>query len=257
MKAVQIFIVSYAKDFKWLNFNLRSIRKHARGFRGVTVLVPQQDAQMAIQFCAPFGAAVATFKEEPGKGFNHHQAMVCHADLYANGAQYVLHTDSDCIFTESVTPDDYFTDGKPQLMIERYDRVLGGGTPDQAIWKDPTERALGFQCDFECMRRHPAVHPVDLYIHFRAYMNTQHGDFVQYVLSQKNDFPQGFSEFNALGAFALARFRDRYAIIEKGKDPEPKNKLEQSWSRFGWPENANEHAAKFAEICARLTALTA
>lgn len=60
-----------------------------------------------------------------------------------------------------------------------------------------------------------------------------HGlSFLSYVLTQKPNYPQGFSEFNALGSWVLKNARDNYHIIDVGAHPEqrPKEKLLQMWS---------------------------
>lgn len=166
----------------------------------------------------------------PNKGFNHHQAMKCYAEVFCPSADFILHTDSDCMFTAPVTPDDYFVNGKPALIKHSYEnlRLLQDGA---AHWQIPTERALGLKVTYEVMRRHPAVHPAFIYPELRKHIEgIHHTPFTDYVLKQQNTYPQGFSEFNALGAYALANYSEEYHWIDSEFEEQPTPKLHQFWS---------------------------
>jgi len=145
-----------------------------------------------------------------------------------------LHTDSDCVFTEPVTPEDYFWIQlmsppiyQPVMLIEEFSRLSGNP------WQRPTELALGQTVKFETMRRHPQVNPRGIYADMRGHMEHWHSmPFTKYVMAQKADFPWGFSEHCTIGAFALYShlWRDKYHWIDVAKDPRPKDKLAQFWS---------------------------
>ncbi len=237
-RRVEILIVSYAKDVEWCRFNLASIRKYARGFSGVKVLVPVGDAHffepMAEQQSTPeTPIVVKTYKPNAGAEFNHHQAMKCYADVWCPEADFILHTDSDCIFTEPVTPDDYFVDGRPILLKERYANFNGQGP---VIWQKPTEEAIGVKCEWETMRRHPAVHYRNIYGSVRDCIEKRHSmPFTEYVVTRgKGGYPDlGFSEFNTLGSFAEYFFSGSYHVIELPSDNVPPAKLSQAWSWEG------------------------
>lgn len=176
---------------------------------------------------------VRTYKPNAGAEFNHHQAMKCYADIWMPRSQYVLHTDSDCIFTEPVTPTDYIVNGKPILLKERYSNFNNEGP---ACWQKPTEEALGIQCLWETMRRHPAVHFIDIYPMLRAHIEVMHSmPFTEYVVTRgTGGYPNlGFSEFNALGAFVDRWFSSKYHIIELPSENIPSAKLSQAWSWGG------------------------
>jgi len=236
---VTIFLISFGRDLPWAERCLRSIKKFASGFHAVSVLVPTRDEAAFFAVCEKNGATLFTFDEAKDKGFNHHQALICCGDLYAQGADFVLHVDSDCAFLEPVTPEDYFVDGKPVLVIASYERLRQLQSPS-AQWQYHTERALGFHCPYETMCRHPAVHPVETYPALRECMEANHKiPFLTYVLNQKNSFPQGFSDFNAVGAFAWEKKRDLYHWVDF--ETPVKNKLFASWSHYIYRDPARAH----------------
>lgn len=155
----------------------------------------------------------------------HHQVMKCHADLWCEGADFVLHTDSDCVFKEPVTPEDYFVNEKPVMLMEPYSKLVNNP------WQIPTQNTLKRFVTHEFMRRHPQVNPIQVYAGLRECVRELHNKpFDDYVLSLKPDFPWGFSEHNVIGAYAWLAYRDNYHWIDLSKDKRPKDKLIQFWS---------------------------
>lgn len=248
---VDILIASYARDYDWCEFNLRSIVKFATGFHGVTLLVPSHDAALFLKLEQKYTrpelpVLVKHYVVMPGKEFNHHQAMKCYADVFCPQADFILHTDSDCIFTAPVTPDDYFVDGKPVLLKRAYADIASSGSEHAGSiwWQAQTERALGFPCPYETMRRHPAVHPKWIYSWLRSHIERIHlTPFTDYVLKQKEAALQGFSEFNALGSFAHEFHENDYHWIDQQFEADPPKKLHQNWS---WTQGGA--ASKKSEI---------
>lgn len=222
-----IYIVTYAKDAPWLTHCLRSIVKFAAGFSGTTVLAPRRDEAAFTVLCAQNGADLKLFDEAPPPlGHLHHNVMKCSADMVCPFDDFFCHIDSDCIFREPVTPEDYFVGGKPVLLMESYAR-LGGAVP----WKPIVDNALHVDAQYEFMRRHPAVHYRELYAQTRDWVYDVQGvPFTEWVLRQRPVFPCGFAEFDTLGEVAWQRFNDRYHFIDVGRHPYPRSKLIQFWS---------------------------
>lgn len=225
----EILIVTWSKDIEYLKFNLRSIGKFCSGFEGTTLLVAEQEAGLFDPLASDFGCRLCTYKrvDDPRLWHLHHQAQKCCADLHCPEADFVLFTDSDCVFTEPVTPDEYFVDGKPVLLMEAFSRLAGNP------WKPTVDRALCIDAQYELMRRHPAVHYREMFEEFRQRVESCHKtDFMSYVLSCKSDFPWGLSEFASLGAFVhwSNMWRDKYHFIDVATMPRPKDKLAQFWS---------------------------
>lgn len=228
----QLFIVSHAKDANWLDWCLQSIRKFCTGFEGVTVVAPTADQLVLGGICGANGARLRLFDQAPPpKCHLDHNVQKCCADLWCPDVDYICHIDSDCVFREPATPEDYFVDGKPVLLVQTYaslERQFNGFP-----WRHVVERTLKMPVTWETMRRHPMVNPVSLYPHVRTTVERVNGQsFRDYVLAQKPDYPSGFAEFNTLGAVVMdsSEWRNRYHIIDVGCNPYPRTKLIQFWS---------------------------
>lgn len=199
----EIFLVSFRRDFEFATYCLRSIKKFCTGFAGTTVLVPHTDAEMFGPICAETGAKLRTFLEMPGKGMLHHELCILESDIWCPEAEYILHVDSDCCFIRPTTPDDYFVEGRPVMLRERFEDFKQYET--RYSWKKCVEEALGFPVEWETMVRHPAIFDRRVYRETRFIIERGHSvPVTQYVLSKKNDFPQTFAEFPTLGAVALS-----------------------------------------------------
>jgi hypothetical protein len=227
----RILIVSYLGDKPWLDYCLRSIRKFCTGFDGTTIVVASDEMGDFEQLSEEYGAELHGYERDANsaKWHLHAQAQKCLADLYCPETDYILHTDSDCVFTEPVTPADYFgPDGLPVMLYEAYARLQG------CPWQPVVEAVLKHPVFFEFMRRHPQVNPRGLYADFRRAIElTHHVPFVDYVLSRKPDFPWGWTEHNLLGAFAYysPKWHGQYHWIDLAKSPNPHEKLSQFWSK--------------------------
>lgn len=230
---VDILIATCVKDMAYLEYCVRSIHKFCNGFNKLVLVVGADEESHFRKFSE--GAVIKTYQRpaEPIKYQIAAQAQKCMADIYCE-ADFILHMDSDCVFTEPVKPEDYFlfllmypVIPTPIMLYEHYSNLPGNP------WKAPTERALGFPVDKELMRRHPQVNPRGVYPAMRSHIEkVHHMAFEQYVLSCKADFPWGFSEHNCIGAFAIAsrEFNTKYHWWDVSQIPRPKDKLAQFWS---------------------------
>jgi len=196
-----IVIRSYYRDFGWLRYCLRSIERFCSGFNHVLLVVPKSSQERIHR--TPFDGVELSFCPDYADDYLGQQVTKLYADTISD-ADYIVHIDSDCTFRVPVQPADLFCDGRPQLMI----------TPNKFFhinppWQGETERALGFQVEYDYMRRHPHIYPRWLYGELRAHIRSVHGrELADYVLAQP---PQGFSEFNALGGLAHRRFPDEFS----------------------------------------------
>ena len=43
---IDIFYKSYAKDFEWLYYSLRSIKKYLTGYNKIIIVIPEQDRNL-------------------------------------------------------------------------------------------------------------------------------------------------------------------------------------------------------------------
>lgn len=250
---VWVLYVTFARDREWMEYSLKSFKKYCKGFAGVTIVVPEWDVQSFLPLEA-YGTPecpvwIKNFAEYPGRGFVHHLAMKCCADIFCPEADMVLHMDPDCLFSAPTDPQDYLVDGKPVLVIEPFE-VLKMVHPARYNWKAGVEQALKFEVSHETMCRHPAIHHTILYKKMREHMESVHlTPFIDYVIKQKNSYPQGFSEYPTLGACAMQFYSKYYHFIDRkdqGDKADPVSHVWQGWSYEG--VNADHNKKKIREL---------
>jgi len=201
MKA-DIFIRSYAGDFEWLSYCLRSIKKYGNGFGEVHIAVPIND----IGSVPVLGGEEVHGVTDRTDGYMAQQITKLHADEFCT-AEYVLHVDSDCIFTKDFSPLDFFLDAKPVLLKEEC----------ESIWRDITEKHLGWHDKSEYMRRLPIIYPRWMYKPFRDWMQKKHNMSVSdYVIQQSG---REFSEFNTFGQWAYKFYPDAFSWLQPHELP--------------------------------------
>jgi len=215
--STELLYVTFKRDMDFLRYSLKSVEKYAHGFSGVTIVVPESERGL-------YGwvkkANVIYMPEPEGKGFLWHMAMKCRADEIVHSANAILLMDADCLFWQNATPADFFVDGKPIIVRERYADLKN---PNRKLWQKAVELAIGVKPEFETMVRHPSVHLREVFSSARAAVE-KHAKkpFMDYVLSCQGEFPQTFAELNLLGHVALTQFRDRYSPVDY--DPKRDNR---------------------------------
>jgi hypothetical protein len=230
MPSVEILLVTFKRDYALTRYALYSIRKFATGFKAVKVVVPTTDEELFKPLEKEFGVVIKTITEAPGKGMLEHLVAKCWADRFCE-SDYILHMDSDCIFTEPVTPLDYFRNDLPVLVCRLYSKV---NEPGHSRWKQVTEDVLKMNVDYDYMVRHPAVHVREVYEKLRQHVvRVQKMPFREFVVSGRNEYPQTFCEFVSLGQIARMEFPERYHFEDISDRPEPKNKMTQGWTHGG------------------------
>lgn len=240
---VHILIVTYEKDLPWLHYCLRSIEKFTKGFQGTTIAFPRHSEEAFRKTTEGFDVELFPYNETKGKGFVQHEAMMGKADLICPGSAYVLHMDSDCIFTTPTGPEHYFTAGLPQYLYRSYESLseedpLRPGSKvisDCVQWLKPTEAQLGFKVPHAyTMCRHPTVFPGTFYPAYRAHIEKVHGKrFMDYFMEGRNEFPQDRMDFTAMGAFAFYRMKAAFRWIDICREPYPKDRMKAFWSHGG------------------------
>lgn len=235
----EIFIVSVAKHFNHLQYALRSIQKFAHGFSCCRVLIPRCDfgkfdeqvLTFVPDFKNGFPIIVDGFDEWPNQGFLSHMYAIMCAEQWCPDANFILHFDSDCTFTEPVTPEDYFVNGKPVLMYADFGWLCSTVQGNLIMWQEATFNAIGGPVEIETMRRHPAVHYRELYPLARAAIEKHTGKgMVEFMREQRNEYPQSFVEFVTLGNVAHRTMRDKYHWINQQTEGFPPSKLHQAWT---------------------------
>jgi hypothetical protein len=208
-----IHIVSWVNDAEWLDYCLRSIKRFCSGYHRVQVSSYTPEALMGI--CAKHGVEMCSMIQNPSRGDRYmgyllQQVQKLYADRNLPDCDHVLFVDSDCIFTAHNSPESWLLCGKPILMIQPYS-ALAVDDPCRK-WQAITEKALGFPCVYETMRRHPFCFPADVVRATRNHIEDLHQKMIgQYVTDQENN---DFSEFNAIGSYAMRFYSQRFALVE-------------------------------------------
>jgi hypothetical protein len=221
-----ILIRSYYKDFGWLRYALRSIRKYCRGFSKVIVVVPESSRQKLdwMRLAGDVTITCPNYRDD----YLGQQVTKVTADLVTD-ADFVCHIDSDCVFCQPTRPQNLFEAGKPRILMAPYARL-----DPHVPWKDLVERLLCRPVDYEFMRMPPYTFPRWLYGEFREYIALLHGRRLEdYILDQPS---RGFTEFNALSAFAFYRYRDAFQWVDVDDWPPSKQHCRVYWSWGGIDE---------------------
>lgn len=225
-----IFIKSYPKDYPWLEYALRSIRKFVTGYRQIILVIPTRtginpdllnDADIDVWL-----------RPEMDPGYLWQQACKLMAPGFSDASLWLYH-DSDCIYTKPFHPQDMLTaDGRirllktPYAVIERDYQKQGKFFP----WRGPTQTVLNRPVEFEYMRRFPFLIPTNVIRGFRHHIRSLHGMYPEeYIMGQKS-----FSEFNALLAYADFEHRNSFEFQNTEELKElPPTVIRQFWSHAG------------------------
>lgn len=192
---IDIFIKSYYKDFKFLNYCLKSIDKYLTGYNKIVIVIPKRDYQIykaVIHTDLPIELHAV---DEYGDGYLYQQYCKMTAYKYCD-SQFIMFVDSDCIFYKPIDLKELVRNGKPEILYTHYAKV-----GDAICWKQCTERFMNDTVYYEYMRRLPLIY-------HRETLETIHNlepNLESIVMNSGR-----FSEFNALGAWAHKNQADKY-----------------------------------------------
>jgi hypothetical protein len=244
----EIFIVTYHKDFPWLEYALKCIDKHCKGFAGITIVVPERDSAKLFGEVSPLmltdqRIGVRTWDEAPGKGMLDHMVQLASADKYVpEGTKYVLTCDSDCMFRMPTTPEHYAWNDKPYCIVRSWESLTtedprNPGTKvvsDCAQWRGPTERQLGFKTPIFGMCMNTIMFPIDFFLLYRNHIESVHRrPFREFMLDGRNEFPQSNMDFTAMVSYAYKEMHNRFHWFHVEKPPYPVDRKQAYWSHGG------------------------
>jgi len=243
----QVLIASYKKDFEWLAPNLTTLRRFSKGFLPPVISVSSEDAAEAralVKNVYP-EAEVWVKDGRPGLGNLRAQVSMMLGDMLCAKADYIWLVGSDCVVSSEFTPEPFFRNGKPVMLINSYEELLTYA-PGIEPWRVGTTNALGFEPQYEYMRRLPLIYPRELFALVRRHIESVHGktfeDYVYdvgaYAQKSNRSDAANFSESNVMGAFAHRFMEGSYEWVnldsdyagEMAKLPSP---MIQFWSHGG------------------------
>lgn len=221
---VDIFIRTYKNDLAWLQYCLKSIAKYVTGYRDIIICIPENQLHLLGSWNLT-KERIVTCPVYPDDYLGQ-QVSKLNADVYCEGADYILYVDSDCVFLKPFDCSNLLREENPVIYKTNYSQV-----GDAICWKGITEKALNKKgIEFEYMRRLPLLYRTETLADLREYMELIHGVPVEtYIKSQPL---RAFSEFNVLGAFADFFSPEKYVFINTDDGVEDPY-LNQFWSWGG------------------------
>jgi hypothetical protein len=167
------------------------------------------------------------------------------SDLLCPSADFLYFFGSDCFITKPLHPSLYFVDGKPLMLFNSYQHLLNGGA-NVKDWWEGTSAAMGFNVEYEFMRRLPLVYPARVLKGTRDHLEKIHEDpFDLYVYStvpeDGEQYHSKFSESNVIGSYAYYYDNGAYNWVNMDTPHVlPENPLIQFWSHGGI-DRPNDH----------------
>lgn len=208
--SVDVLIVTYPKDYEWLGWSMRALRRNLTGYRNIHVVIqggePGCDVPMIDGVIIHYGG------KSPISGYIDQQAIKLAADGFTH-ADFIMHVDSDFFFKEKCDVSDFFMDGKPGWLWEYYSE-LGDTVP----WQKPTEMAMGESVDREYMMAMPIIAHRTLYPLVRERLGNRHAGGWKGYLTERSNSGERFSEFNCMGHVAFTQQHDKYHWIHRNGD---------------------------------------
>jgi hypothetical protein len=229
LPVVDLFCVSYIKDFPWLKFLTRSIELHVTGMRRLVLVIEKQDPEpenlppwVVVKRCRDYrGSDIAGYWGQSCEGLRAHQ--------YTD-ADVIWFAESDWVFVRDIDlqRDREYQARRPLILHQDWNKV---GRARK--WRAPTERVLApLPVPFETMRRPPFWYP-------RRFIRDVWEQFGGERLFEMVRGGLELSQFNVLGSAALALndanggklFAPVHASREKAKVSAPC--CVQYWSHDG------------------------
>lgn len=227
---------TFGKDLEWFCYSAASYAKFAREWDDAVCFVPTSDALAFIPVCEKYGIRLLHAPAWVDKGFNWHQMNQCCADMLLPDADAIWHIDADCVFTAKCTPYDWMYGEDligPYFLFEDLLRENEWGP---GMWKARVDAAIGGDVKWSTMTGHPHCHYREVYEATRSLVAQAHPEgFADYVFGCENSYPQGFCEFETLGAAAQYLFRSDYhwKRLNSKADHPSAGRVAEGWSHGG------------------------
>lgn len=232
-KQIDIFIKSYKGDFWLLYLSLETIKKNVIGYNNIVLLIPEKDKDLFDTRNLPERTLVH-YVEDEGSGWLRQQVFKMKAFEYSF-ADYIMFSDSDCIFTYPINLQDFIVNDKPEILYTAWEDV-----GDAIVWKEPVELFMKEPVEWEMMRRNCLIYHRSTLVAISEYAP----DLEKIIMSSKR-----WSEFNAMSAFAYKYEKDKYNFINTKDCTFVPAKSEQVWSHGSKKSGASEmHHLEYIRI---------
>lgn len=231
----QVFISSYARDFKWLEHCLFSLVKFGVNWLPPVVCVSQVEYAAAVELVNRVAPGKVEVVVKDGTGFMRAQIAMMEADIFCPEADNIFLVGSDCVAFAEFDPAMYCDDqGRPVVLFTPRE-IIEVHARQCMPWLIGTERVLGIRPVAEFMRRLPSVFPRLVFRAMRNHVEKFHcNTFEQYII--RGNIAKGdTSEANILGCFAYEFMSDSCCWVSTANDDflAWKTVLLQMWSHGG------------------------
>lgn len=230
-KSIDIFYKTYSRDFKLLKYSLMSIKKNVTGYNKIIIIVPEHEKEQfqIFFFGFDFKNTDIHYVKEYGNGYLFQQACKLQAHKYCN-SDFILFSDSDCIFSREIDLQKHIKSGKPEILMTSYFDEKGFNNVGGALcWQYPTQLFFNQECTHELMRRNCLIYHTSTLknLEQRFIKSNPNQTLEGYVMSQER-----FSEFNVIGKFAHLYESKKYKFIDTKNWKYETPLGEQLWSWF-------------------------
>lgn len=144
---IDLFYKTYPKDYEFLRYSLRSMKKRAKGFRHIVVVTECEDPAQPHLIPEMEGTRYSAIDSKgmaepfPGRinhGYEHQKAIKCMWPAFSN-ADAVFQVDSDYVLTGDLNAEDLFIDGQPVWTKRPFEEDPAG----QKAWQAGTQWFAG------------------------------------------------------------------------------------------------------------------
>jgi hypothetical protein len=233
-----IFIKTYHKDFVWLEWCLKSIKKFASGFRNI-IIVTEDDGNVVPNDylrIIPVKVFYVAFPDktpsvvEHGVGYLWQQYIKLTWYNYSD-ADAVLILDSDEMLTRRTTPENFKFNGKSVWYYREW-KDAGDGI----CWKAPTDRLLQIDTKYDAMRITGFLLNKETTLNLKKYLCERNDTQDIWDIFVKLDMAT-CSEFNLFGSYILLSNDETYHKSFKDDISNSfNNTIKKDWSWGGMNE---------------------
>lgn len=213
---VSIFIRTYEKDIKWLNYCLQSIHKNLVGWSEIVICIPKGQEHLLNHLTNEKIVTCKSYKDD----YIGQQISKLESYKYCKN-ELILFVDSDVIFKKGAKVNDFFDNNKPVILYDKYENV-----GDAICWKPITEKLFREEIRYEFMRRSGQL----FYKSSLENIAKHFPNLEDYAISQPY---RQFSEFNIMGFYCFKNEKEKYKFIDISKEVAPVTHCKQFWSWSG------------------------
>ena len=205
MANIDILIKTYHTNFVSLRFSLQSIKRFTAGFRRV-IIVSNNDGHEIPESIQNIMPVTIVYKDVPTKRPEYLLQQILKLSwMEFTDADAVLFLDSDEILITKVTPETFRDSSGRWRWAYRNWEDAGSASR----WKDPTQKILKFEPQFEATPSAPFVFERKTTDNFIQYLKEIHGATDLFDVFFKYGMTL-FSDYNAYGSYVLKFDNDVY-----------------------------------------------